>query len=489
VTRVVIATFLFPLTLVLSQSAATASAPRLSTWFAGSPAITQNYGCTSFSVEALAAPAHTCPSSARYWHTGVDIGLKCGTPIYAPVRVTVVSIGAGGTATTGTGPYYPQVQLVDGTTVILGHAERPVVLHPGEVVAPGGLLAYSGGGPGTGASDGCHLHFEVHPPGGGGFGSGTDINPMSTLTITANPPGSSNLIVVRSGTTLLARAGVEGPWTVQSTWLATNSPIFCADNLIGYIGAKGTLWVKQGLNGTWIDETNSADAAVITSNGRIVVRSGGTLMAKNSPSSPWVTEATWLAPSSPIYAAGNLIGYVGAKGTLWVKAGLGGVWTDETDSADDVLISPSGWIVVRSGSDLLAKTSMNAPWVTEATWLTTNTPIYSAGDLLAFIGPQRTLWVKEGVSGAWHNESTADDVVLSANGTIVARSGSVVKVKESLSSSWVTEYRWLTATSTIFASDDLFGYVGATGTMWVKSDVESVWLYETGLVSAVQLDS
>ena len=150
-------------------------------WFVGNVRITQGYGCTPVKVEADAPVGAHCSPWARKWHQGVDLALPCGTPLYAPAAVTVVSIGEGGTPTVGPGPSYPTVRFADGTMVVLGHARSLVGV--GAVVPAGGVIALSGGSAGSGASTGCHLHFEVHPTGGGGFGSGTDINPMGVLNL------------------------------------------------------------------------------------------------------------------------------------------------------------------------------------------------------------------------------------------------------------------------------------------------------------------
>jgi hypothetical protein len=158
----------------------------------------------------------------------------------------------------------------------------------------------------------------------------------SWLELGSAPPAPQH-IVIRSGSTLLAKNGVTGSWVTEQTGLTSAATILAFGDMIGYIqkNASGipTLWAKQGLNGIWYDEYSPVNAAVFTSTGDIVIRSGSTLLAKNGVTGSWVTEQGGLTSAATILAFGDMIGYIqkNASGipTLWAKQGLNGIWYDE----------------------------------------------------------------------------------------------------------------------------------------------------------------
>ncbi len=93
-----------------------------------------------------------------YTHTGIDYGVTCGTPLYAPAAGEVwfadsnVLPGAGN-------------RIVLNHGVIGGNALATNYYHlssytvaPGQNVSAGQLIGYTGT---TGNSNGCHLHFET----------------------------------------------------------------------------------------------------------------------------------------------------------------------------------------------------------------------------------------------------------------------------------------------------------------------------------------
>lgn len=135
-----------------------------SLWWKGRYPITQPWGCTSFATEGH-NPNH--PECA-YFHEGIDFGLPCGTPLYAPIPLHVASIdkpGWGG-ASLELGDY--------DQTIWLMHMHDYAV-KVGDHVHPGQLLGHSGT---RGNSTGCHLHFMVIPA---GKGYRQSINPAKFL--------------------------------------------------------------------------------------------------------------------------------------------------------------------------------------------------------------------------------------------------------------------------------------------------------------------
>jgi murein DD-endopeptidase MepM/ murein hydrolase activator NlpD len=88
------------------------------------------------------------------FHRGTDISAGCREPVFAATAGTVVQARANGT--------YGNWVLIDhGSGIATGYAhliDGGTVVSPGETVNAGQLISAVGS---TGASTGCHLHFEV----------------------------------------------------------------------------------------------------------------------------------------------------------------------------------------------------------------------------------------------------------------------------------------------------------------------------------------
>lgn len=129
--------------------------------------ITQEFGHTEFSVSHGAWYAYGRDYGLDgYEHTGLDIGMPAGTPLYAAFSGTVKISGGVpyftfyGNGDPGVGEL--QIEMDNGNVVILGHMGR-IVVNEGERVEPGQFLGLSGG------DNGDHLHLETRElqPGGG----------------------------------------------------------------------------------------------------------------------------------------------------------------------------------------------------------------------------------------------------------------------------------------------------------------------------------
>lgn len=103
-------------------------------------------------------------------HAGMDYGPGCGTPVVAAADGVVYSAGfdaGGGNMVIVDHGVQRGVNL---TTSYL-HFQSPAVVSAGQSVSRGQLLGYVGT---TGASTGCHLHFETRE-------NGTPVNPRTWL--------------------------------------------------------------------------------------------------------------------------------------------------------------------------------------------------------------------------------------------------------------------------------------------------------------------
>ncbi|AZA11010.1 M23 family metallopeptidase [Corynebacterium gerontici] len=91
-------------------------------------------------------------------HAGIDIANATNTPIYSVLDGVVIDAGAA----SGFGQWV-RVQHEDGTITVYGHVET-INVTVGQKVTAGQQIAGMGS---RGFSTGTHLHFEVHPGGGG----------------------------------------------------------------------------------------------------------------------------------------------------------------------------------------------------------------------------------------------------------------------------------------------------------------------------------
>lgn len=109
--------------------------------------LTQRFGCTDVPGEPYRAD---CPTKRT--HTGIDLGLPLGTPVFAS------DAGVARTFRTGTG-YGNYVMVVHGNgyATLYGHLSD-FALRDGQVVKRGEQVGFVGS---SGFSTGPHLHFEI----------------------------------------------------------------------------------------------------------------------------------------------------------------------------------------------------------------------------------------------------------------------------------------------------------------------------------------
>lgn len=130
-----------------------------SPWYPGRHQIMEPFGCTP---APYYPPDPRCSNHEGYHH-GVDIALPCGEPITSGVNGRVIDPSSPGTPGPAYGSTAFRIRTQAGQDVLIGHA-RKVFVHPGDRVHRGELIALAGA---RGAPDGCHLHLEVRPAGGG----------------------------------------------------------------------------------------------------------------------------------------------------------------------------------------------------------------------------------------------------------------------------------------------------------------------------------
>lgn len=129
-----------------------------SPWFAGAHRVMIEYGCTR---APYYPPDPRCRRN-RGFHHGVDVAMPCGTRLFSAVRGRVVDPRSPGAPGPAYGPYAFRIRS-HGKDILVGHVRR-VYVDPGQAVRRRQLVARASD---QAAPDGCHLHFEVRPVGGG----------------------------------------------------------------------------------------------------------------------------------------------------------------------------------------------------------------------------------------------------------------------------------------------------------------------------------
>jgi len=166
--------------------------------------ISQPFGPSDAAFEPPGAAAGV---SYPHYHTGIDLAVAMGTPIYAAAGGVVVAAGAYTNAAgqlVGYGRYIA-IDHAAGCSTLYGHLLDMTVV-TGDHVTRGELIGHAGS---TGNSTGPHLHFEVRLDGtpvdpmpylgwdaSGGSEphrpTGHDRRPASTPATPANPPPCAN---------------------------------------------------------------------------------------------------------------------------------------------------------------------------------------------------------------------------------------------------------------------------------------------------------
>jgi murein DD-endopeptidase MepM/ murein hydrolase activator NlpD len=128
-----------------------------SPWYRGDHRIMIPFGCTR---APYYAPDPRCKKQ-RGFHHGIDVAMRCGTPLFARKRGWVVSNDALGPAY-GANPLRLR-NFDEEWDVVIGHT-RKVLVEPGDRIRKGQKLALASD---AAAPDGCHLHFEKRALRGG----------------------------------------------------------------------------------------------------------------------------------------------------------------------------------------------------------------------------------------------------------------------------------------------------------------------------------
>lgn len=124
------------------------------------PKIVPSFPETYLAENYFIFPTEGKITQGLHWYNAVDIGNKCGTPIFAAAAGQVLKAKYGWN---GGGGNIVTILHKDGVVSYYGHL-MTIFVNPGDKVDVGERIGLMGGQPGisgSGKSTGCHLHFTV----------------------------------------------------------------------------------------------------------------------------------------------------------------------------------------------------------------------------------------------------------------------------------------------------------------------------------------
>ena len=201
---------------------------------------------------------------------------------------------------------------------------------------------------------------------------------------------------------------------------------------------------------------------------RIVIRQGGSLLAKDGIGDTWTKLVDGSSMSFAV--AGNRIAYLDGSAGLNMKEGLGGPWVRVAGNVSDFRITDSR-IIIRQGDTLSAKDGIGDTWTTLTNGSSSNYAI--AGNRIAYLSNANDLLVKVGIGGVW--TKVADNVsdFRITDSRIIIRQGDTLSAKDGIGDTWTTLTNG--SSSNYAIAGNRIAYKDATGGLSVKEGIGGVW--------------
>lgn len=400
-----------------------------------------------------------------------------GTKYLGPASVTI--------------PTPVQVQAVGLTTVYVGALEAEVTYQVNsstcrpKVWVGGSYYTYSNGSS-TNTLSGFPLQsfFDwTEPLPSGCFSSGSGNfepsfsfkNPQFEVVEASSPPPPAKRqvsAVVTSGGKLYARdTGISGEWVditpAGVSAVSTSAAFDPVDGpAFGVIASNGHAYVKEGLNGTWVDEYAGAKSVSVGCNS----------------------------------SSGAVIAVVGTNGTAYAKQGLSGAWNEEYAGAKQVSVacdSSSSAVlgVVGTNEKAYAKKGLTGAWVEEyagAKEISVGSDV-RRGPLIGVLGTNEKAYVKQGLTGVWNEEyAGAKQISVSSDSVHGALIGVIstnekTYAKQGITGVWVEEFSGVTKSLNVVtsgANGPLIGIVASDAHAYLKEGLFGAWGDQRGGVVA-----
>jgi hypothetical protein len=285
---------------------------------------------------------------------------------------------------------------------------------------------------------------------------------ITSTTSPLTPPESVAPVVIRQGAILSAKAGLGDAWTTLGD-LGGDQLQVAGTRIVASSG--GTLWGKDGINGTWLRLADGVQDYAISSS-LVVIRQGTVLSAKAGLGDAWTTLGD-LGGDRLQVAGTRIVSWT--AGTLWGKDGINGTWLRLADGVEDFSVS-SSVVVIRQGAILSAKAGLGDAWTTLGDL---------GGDQLQVEGTRivssagGTLWGKDGINGTWLRLADGVQDYAISSSLVVIRQGAVLSAKAGLGDAWTTlgdlggDHLQVSGTRIVASSG---------GTVWGKDGINGTWV-------------
>ncbi|HEV7453895.1 MAG TPA: hypothetical protein VGO07_01405 [Candidatus Saccharimonadales bacterium] len=290
------------------------------------------------------------------------------------------------------------------------------------------------------------------------------------------PPPPLNPFVIRQGNTLNAKANLTDTWT---TLINTASDVQASEQRIAIRDTAGNIEAKDGLYGTWLTESGPADQYAITPNA-LVIRQGGTILAKAALGDGWTTVA--LSGAVDMQVARNRIVWKDSGGTLWARDGVTGTSVAETTGVSEYDVS-STVLLVRQGNTLSGKASLTDTWVTLRT---DATDVRVSANRIAVMDTAGNLDAKDGLFGSWYTETPGVGQYAITPNLLIVRQGSNLIGKVGLADTWTGLGG---GAVDLQAAGNRIAVINTDGNLVIKDGLYGTWVTETSAPNQVALAS
>ena len=287
-------------------------------------------------------------------------------------------------------------------------------------------------------------------------------------TITTPPPPEVNYQLVRLGSIVQAKAGLNTGWTTE---YSNASDMQAAGTRMAFKDATtGHIWAMDTLTGTKYDE-GTADQYVVTSS-YLIERLGNVLQAKAGLNDNWTSLYSW---ATDVKAAGTRIAIIDTSGNLMAKDTLNGSWyTESNPTVNQYAVTPY-YLLARLGSVVEEKAGLNTSWQTQ---YTNASDMQAAGKRMAFKDATTGhIWaIDYGVqSPTQYDEGTPDQYVVTSE-YFVHRLNNYLEGKAGLNDPWTYLYSWATD---VKAAGQRIAIIDTLGNLNAKDQLTGSWYTES----------
>src|SRR3954470_2765126 len=190
---------------------------------------------------------------------------------------------------------------------------------------------------------------------------------------------------------------------------ATCGPVMASGVLVASTSPDGTLYIKQGLWGTWQAHTaaGQSKAVAISPDGSEIasVTPGNTLYIKQGLWGTWQQHTAAGDAQAVALGPNGMVGDVTGCGAVYIKTTLWGTWQQHMGcgQAKAIAISPDGQIiaVVRPDNTLVAKQGLWGAWQTHTAVGDSLAAALGPNGMVANVNTCGALYVKTSLWGAW----------------------------------------------------------------------------------------